>query len=557
MVRSRVWLLLAAVASASGCGKASKRAPDPAPVARDGAPAKPALRLVVLLVVDQLPSWSFSRDLPHLKGGLARLAARGAYYPSAEFPYACTYTAPGHNALCTGASPAVTGVLANGWYERSEKAMVSAVEDRQSPVFWIVDKPKPENFSVGASGRRFLVEGVADVLASHTRGAAKSVSIGLKDRAAIPLLGRKPNLAIWYDEAQPAMTTSRWYVEQPPEWLRKLPAISARFDYVWEPSDPALLEEISGGPDDSPGEGASYGFGTTFPHRVADSKAPAEALVCTPAGTDLVLDTARAAIQGESLGADDVPDLLGITLSSHDYAGHDWGQESWERIDLFLALDRSVGAFLDYLDQTIGPDRYAIVVTSDHGAVPLVERSVSGGLSARRIPVADIIATANAAAEKILGKGSWVKEYAASTLYATDDLLARPELQREQVLDAIENAVRTIPGVGYARRTDQITGNCDQRNGLDALACRSILPGRSGEVFVTPDRYSITTTEWNTGSSHGTPSDEDRFVPIIVYAPGWPAGERKEPVSMLQVAPTIAALLGIPAPASAKASPLP
>ncbi|MEM9489195.1 MAG: alkaline phosphatase family protein, partial [Myxococcota bacterium] len=63
------------------------------------------VRLVVLIVVDQLPSWSFDRDAALLKGGIARLIKSGVFYPEAEYPYSITYTAPGHAALGTGAPP--------------------------------------------------------------------------------------------------------------------------------------------------------------------------------------------------------------------------------------------------------------------------------------------------------------------------------------------------------------------------------------------------------------------------------------------------------------------
>jgi L-alanine-DL-glutamate epimerase-like enolase superfamily enzyme len=66
------------------------------------------------------------------------------------------------------------------------------------------------------------------------------------------------------------------------------------------------------------------------------------------------VDAALAAIAGERLGADDVADYLAISVSSHDYAGHAWGQESWERLDLLLRIDRRIGELLAHLDRTVG-----------------------------------------------------------------------------------------------------------------------------------------------------------------------------------------------------------
>src|SRR5689334_960250 len=95
----------AALATLIGCPKPSRPTDTP---------AHP--KLVVLIVVDQLPSWTFEKRKALLTHGFARLLADGVYWPRAEYPYAYTYTAPGHAALATGAPPSVTGVIGNTWY---------------------------------------------------------------------------------------------------------------------------------------------------------------------------------------------------------------------------------------------------------------------------------------------------------------------------------------------------------------------------------------------------------------------------------------------------------
>src|SRR5690606_33810362 len=96
------------------------------------------------------------------------------------------------------------------------------------------------------------------------------------------------------------------------------------------------------GPDSAPGEGGFYGLDSAFPHRLDEVPNPAKALPATPAGDALVFDAARAAMAGEGLGQDAVPDLLALSFSAQDYVGHVWGQESWERLDMFLRLDQAL-----------------------------------------------------------------------------------------------------------------------------------------------------------------------------------------------------------------------
>ena len=60
---------------------------------------------------------------------------------------------------------------------------------------------------------------------------------------------------------------------------------------------------------------------------------------------------------------------------AHDYAGHFWGPESWEVLDLTLRLDAALGRLFDTLDQRFGKTGWAVVLTSDHGATPMVDYS--------------------------------------------------------------------------------------------------------------------------------------------------------------------------------------
>jgi arylsulfatase A-like enzyme len=61
-------------------------------------------------------------------------------------------------------------------------------------------------------------------------------------------------------------------------------------------------------------------------------------------------------------------------------------------------------------------------------------------------------------------------------------------------------------------------------------------------------------TDSPAGTHHDAPFGDNRHVPILVMAPG--LEPQNGTGSLLQVAPTLAALLGIPPPAAAKERPL-
>jgi predicted AlkP superfamily pyrophosphatase or phosphodiesterase len=510
---------------------------------------------VVLIVVDQLSTWAFERDRALYRGGFARLLRDGAYVRAGELSYANTFTAPGHATIATGAPPSVHGVVGNSWYRRDEGAERSAEYDPDAPSFAVGPSHggalTPED---AASSRALRVEGVADVLRRATGGRARSVAISLKARSSVFMGGRRPDAAVWYEPAAGGMTTSRAFAPQAPRWLIELararPA-TRFFGRTWEPLDAALLARATGIADDAVGEGGVHGLGSVFPHALATSDNPGRAVLHTPYADELVMEAALAAIEALGLGADGVPDLLAISFSAHDYAGHLWGPESWEVLDLKLRLDAALGGLFDALDARLGRGGWAAVLTSDHGVTPVVERSKVAG--ARRIRTDEIAKAVEAVLEPRIGKGPWVAQIASGNVYFSRAFASEPAGAREDALTAAADAIGRIPGVAVAARSDRLAGRCGGRSQLLRALCLSIVPGESGELVVVPAAGSLI-SNYTSGTHHDAPFDDNRRVPILVLAPG--LAPQAGAGSLLQVAPTIAALLGVPAPPAATEPPL-
>ena len=89
----------------------------------------------------------------------------------------------------------------------------------------------------------------------------------------------------------------------------------------------------------------------------------------TPFGNTLTFEMAKAAIEGESLGARlDETDFLAMSHSATDYVGHRYGTFAVETEDTYLRLDKDLADFLSYLDGKFGRDGYLFVLTADHAA---------------------------------------------------------------------------------------------------------------------------------------------------------------------------------------------
>ncbi len=523
-------------------------------------PPPPRLpRIVVLLVIDQFPTWTFDRDRALFRHGLARLLHEGGLV-RAELPYASPFTAVGHASIGTGAAPSVHGIVGNTWYRRPERRERTAEHDPDSKLFVVGPSHGGElSADDGASAKALRVDGLAEALRTSTGGRGKSIAVGLKPRAAAFIAGRRPDLAVWYEAAAGGMTTSRAYTDVVPPWLVELARTKPAtrfFDVEWVPRDPALLARVTEIADDAPGEGSVHGLDTTFPHPLGKTEAPYRAFLHTPYADELVFDVAEAALDAMQLGSDEVPDLLALSFNARDYAGHLWGPDAWETLELTLRLDERLGRFFELLDRRYGRTGWSAVLTSDHGATHVVERSTS--TAPRRIRAAELMGAAESAIEasfgaSLAGKGPWVAALLSSNLYVTPAFLDQPIDIRRTALSAAATALAKVPGIATAGRVDGISGSCPVRNGLERAICLSIVDGESGELYVMPLAGSLI-SDYKTGTHHDAPFDDNRQVPILVMAPGVAPQTGKG--SLLQVAPTIAALLGVPPPAAATEAPL-
>jgi len=536
----------AAVAGLALCACCpAQPASAPPPSAVGVARAEP--RLVVVVVLDQFPSWALLRYLPHLPedGAIRRGIARGSFFERTAYPYALTNTAPGHAAIFTGAAPYQSGVTTNTVYDVASGKSRPFVSDGKHPVLG-----NPERT---ASPTGLRVPTVGDQLKAVTGGKAAVVAISAKDRAAVISGGRRADAAIWYDYTIPAFTTSTFYAQSPPAWLQShlqtnpLQALMTS----WRARDPALLARVAG-PDDAPGEGDHLGLGVTFPHDLTQATEPWSALRLFPQLSEYTIQLAAAAARELSLGTDDVVDLLALSISGLDYTGHTFGAHSWEYCDHLLRVDVALARLLDQLDRERGP--ISVLITSDHGVMPLPPQNA--GASGRLYP-AEIETLAREAVQEALGDSRLVRAFVRPYLFFDPALAEGPD--RAKAVAAIAGKLQAHAGIHLAADVREAVGWRDHQDRVRRAIGLSVAETMPGDVFVLPaDGWVVDEHRpHNGGTTHGTPWDSDRYVPTIVWGPGVPNGRHAAEVSQARVAPTIATLLAIDPPGHITAEALP
>jgi len=527
-------------------GCATRSVPAPTVVAP---PPQPA-RLVLSVVLDQMGSWVLERHwgLLHEDGILKTTARRGLWAHRVAFTYAGTYTGPGHAAIYTGAAPADSGIVANRRWDRARRVMVGVLDDGHT-----VEHGGEAGSFVSPSALR--AETVADVLrraASGRAGNTRVASLSMKDRGAVIPGGQRPDMALWYTESARGMTTSAHYAPALPPWVAAFNAahpVAGYFDRPWEPLDRAALER-SGVADDAPGEGDWHGLGVTFPHRLSASQRPLTTFLATPFATEFLTDAARAAVTALELGADAAPDLLMVSVSGTDYVGHVFGPESWEAMDNLVRVDAALGALLRELEAR---STVSVLITADHGVMPLVERErATGNTHAARIEFEDVVRGAEAALDAALGPGDWVAEYVQPYLYLREAALA-PAV-RARALAAAVAGLQGLPGVGAAYRCDEAVAWRQDPDATRRAVALSIDPRVAGELYLVPANGAVVDERMPVGhgTSHGSPWARDQEVPVLVAGPGVRQGEIAGRVEFPRTAATLAALLGVVAPEHAR-----
>jgi hypothetical protein len=498
---------------------------------------------VVVVVFDQLGSWVLEHHQPFLSpdGAIARAQREGFYAKRAQFSYGGTVTAAGHSAISTGANPYQNGIPANRRFDRTRNRVVSMVDDGEHAL---VNNPK--RF---ASPELLRVEGVGDVLKEATQGAGKILSVSIKDRGAVLMAGRRPDLALWFDRDVKGFTTSTYYARRLPAWVDSWNAahpVSALMT-PWDALQPEAYAAVLG-PDDAPGESDWAGFGKVFPHEAGRSTDPLNLFLLTPQSSEWLFSLAAEGAAQMHLGEDDTPDLLMISVSGTDLVGHTFGAESWESVDHLVRADLALGRLVKDLEAKHGP--VAVLMTADHGVTPLPERSTKTG--AGRVSIASLTQTANSALEAALGPGKWVVAYQHP--FMTLSLEARRGPASGAAIDAAREALRTLPGVFDVVKLSEGAALRAGENATLATAARSIPPGFDADFLVIPKENTLVGDDEGEGhgTTHGSPWTYDTQVPVLAFGAGVPRREETDTVSQRRIAATISYLLGQRPPAYAE-----
>jgi hypothetical protein len=476
------------------------------------APAKKP-KLVVAIVIDQFRYDYLTRFRNEYHGGFERLLTKGAVFTNARYVHFPTVTAVGHSTFLSGATPAISGIVANDWYDREEGKSVTSVSDSTTKLLG------GSGSSVGSSPRRMLVDTLGDEMKMANASKSKVIGISLKDRAAILPAGHMANGAYWFDGKSGNFVSSTYYFADLPAWVEKFNS-------------------------DRP---ADRYHGATWLSKVMPAVGPPlySAIDASPFANEMIESMAEAAMQAEQLGQrDGVTDLLAVSFSANDYVGHKSGPDSPEVHDISVQTDQVLEKLLHAIDLKVGVDNWIVVLTGDHGVAPLPEVNAQRKMPGGRLPQGIVSNTVQAALAKKYGDGKWIDNTADHSIYLNLDLIRQKKLNAADADRTAAEAAAAIPHVFRVYTREQLINGVFPDE-VSRRVMNGYFPRRGADVEVLLDPYWIFS---KTDASHGTTFGYDTHVPVIFMGPGIRPGRYDIAIAVNDIAPTLATMLNVETP---------
>ena len=379
----------------------------------------------------------------------------------------------------------------------------------------------------------------------------RSVGISIKDRGSIIPAGHHPNGAYWFDALTGKFMTSTYYMKALPSWVDNFNNLNLPKKYLevgWNTLMPIdqYTESMS---DLNPYEGRlGEEKNAVFPKKFKTDKPNYGQVLSTPGGNSLITELAKVAIQAENLGIDSITDILAMSYSSTDYAGHMFGLQSVEVEDMYLRLDLELAGLLDYLDQKIGKNNYLIFLSADHAVaqVPqlLKDSNYPGDYFQGNKMIDSLKVILESKFDKYVYDG-----YSGHQIFLNEERIQNKKLDRNAIIETTKSLVRSWAGVidVFDRNEIPFLSNA---NPVFRKLQLGYYPPRSGDLYI------LTQPGWfesafTTGTTHSSPYTYDTHVPMIWYGWNIPNGKSYVNYDIVDIAPTLAMLLHIPLPNAA------
>lgn len=299
----------------------------PPPATASGRPLQRALasttarpRVIALFVLDGARVDYFD-TYADVMPTISRLRREGAWFSNAHVTSVPTLTAVGHANLGTGAEPRIHGLVVNNLFNRvtgKPQEAYSGLDPGEMMALTLADV-----WNIETEGRAIIIG----------QGGAIRATAGLVGHGACVVNGRRVVAASYSTRDAGWETNPTCYAMS-----EALKSINAR--KYWEEANGQWM-------------GHDISDATKFRHSAVFQRFEGDALA--------------AVLEHETIGADEVTDLVMVNLKGPDYVGHAYGPASAEMKEELTELDRQIARALAIIARKSGDGGFVTTFTADHG----------------------------------------------------------------------------------------------------------------------------------------------------------------------------------------------
>ncbi|MGF1473437.1 MAG: alkaline phosphatase family protein [Rubrobacteraceae bacterium] len=236
---------------------------------------------------------------------------------------------------------------------------------------------------------------------------------------------------------------------------------------------------------------------------------------------------------GQEVKVSRVPDFLAVYGSDLDDLGHAEGPDGPNVVPLVAELDRQLGRLVEATRDVGIYDRAAFIVTGDHGMTgwsrDLTQPLLAAITGAGYIP--EVVTPGNA-------PGAATEVVVVPNAVRIANLILRGRAATLRGKQRVEAALEEVPHVGRVLNEDDLEK-------LRASRKRDLLVVEAEEPW-----GFVSTAEGDSGGAHG--STKEARVPLVLSGAGFRRGGAPRNPQLVDVAPTICALLGVQPPKDAQ-----
>ncbi len=518
-------------------------------------------KLVVGIVVDQMCYDYLYRYYSKFSDkGFRLLMEEGTNCRNTQYNYIPTYTGPGHASIYTGTTPSNHGIVANDWFDRSTGREVNCVTD--STV-----TPVGTTSAYGYySPRNLKANTVTDQL-KLTYPNAKVISMSIKNRGAILPGGHLSDGSYWYDFTSGKFITSSYFKSELPKWVNDFNKKKYVEEYMKGEWNTMLdiSEYTESEPDNSPYEHLLTGkkspvFPYVFPEMLAgkDLSVQYEVFAYTPYSNTFLTDFALSSIDAEGLGKDNQTDMLCISYSTPDLAGHAFGPYSVEIEDMYLRLDLEIKRLIEELESKVGKGAFTLFLTADHAVVPvpqfLMDKNLPGGYFYMDEHFTSL-------------RSDLIQQFGFDCILSVDNMniyidkvmLINKEINYDEVVEFIRSRVQDWENVKRVFTAKQLYQTSTDDAWTDMVR-RGYHHAESGDlIFILEPGFlpkSSDTELAHKGTSHGSAFNYDTHVPLLWYGANVSSQEIYRNIQITDISATLAQFFYIQMPNALTGKPI-